>query len=153
MKNKMDIAMLAPIISSMARSNENFSKMMAEVLLKAMNSNDEVEDKNVVFAVNNTLCRIFGPSSWSRMSCRLRGWSGCSAFLSWRASATKNQSSGSWLALSPWFTATWAVSSTSKMKNTNRSYSRSSKKEISSIPSQPMALSHSWNWLTNLPEC
>ena len=42
MKNKLDIQLLAPIIGFMACSNEKFSKMIAEVLLKGMNSNDEI---------------------------------------------------------------------------------------------------------------
>lgn len=51
MKNKLDIGLLAPIISFMALENEDYSKMIAEVLLRAMNSYDEVEDKSIVFSV------------------------------------------------------------------------------------------------------
>jgi hypothetical protein len=40
MKNKLDAALLAPIISFMSLNNEKFSKLIAEVLLKGMNSND-----------------------------------------------------------------------------------------------------------------
>jgi hypothetical protein len=40
MKNKLDIGLLAPIIANMAKEDEEFSKMIAEVLLKAMNSYD-----------------------------------------------------------------------------------------------------------------
>lgn len=40
MKNKLDIGLLAPIISFMAVNNEKYSKMIAEVLLRGMNSND-----------------------------------------------------------------------------------------------------------------
>lgn len=42
MKNKLDIGLLAPIISFMAINNEEYSEMIAEVMLKTMNSYDEV---------------------------------------------------------------------------------------------------------------
>jgi hypothetical protein len=64
MKNKLDIGLLAPIIAFMAPDSEEFSKMIAEVLLKAMNSYDEVEDKSIVFAVIFKLSRTFVPSCW-----------------------------------------------------------------------------------------
>lgn len=40
MKNKLDVQLLAPIIAVMGCNNEKYSKMIAEVLLKGMNSND-----------------------------------------------------------------------------------------------------------------
>jgi DNA-binding LacI/PurR family transcriptional regulator len=73
MKNKLDIGLLAPIISSMAIDNEEYSKMIAEVLLKAMNSYDEVEDKSIVFSVTLSLFRTCVPSCWWRMISRCNG--------------------------------------------------------------------------------
>lgn len=67
MKNKLDSGLLAPIISFMTINNEEYSKMIAEVLLRAMNSCDEVEDKSIVFAVRPLLFRTFVAFCWSRM--------------------------------------------------------------------------------------
>ena len=51
MKIKIDMGLLSPIISLLSYKNETFCKMIAEVLIKAINSNEEIEDKNIVFTV------------------------------------------------------------------------------------------------------
>jgi hypothetical protein len=42
MKNKLDVGLISPILSFMAYNNEKYSIMIAEVLLKGMNSNEEI---------------------------------------------------------------------------------------------------------------
>ena len=51
MRNKIDMGLLAPIITLFAFKDEKYSKFIIEVLLKALNSPDEIEDKNIVFQV------------------------------------------------------------------------------------------------------
>ena len=57
MRNKIDRGLLAPIISLFSYKDEKYSKFIIEVLLKALNSTDEIEDKNLVFLVNLFLHR------------------------------------------------------------------------------------------------
>ena len=45
------MTLLAPIISLLAYKDEAYSKTMVDTLLKALNSNDEIEDKTIVFQV------------------------------------------------------------------------------------------------------
>ena len=51
MKNKLDMGILAPIIERISYKNEEYSKMIAEILILGMNSSDEIEDKNIIFIV------------------------------------------------------------------------------------------------------
>jgi hypothetical protein len=42
MKNKLDMGLLSPIIALLSYKDEKYSKFIIEVLLKAMNNNDEI---------------------------------------------------------------------------------------------------------------
>jgi len=51
MKSKLDMRLLYPIISLLSFKDEKYSKFIAELLLKALNSTDEIEDKSLVLNV------------------------------------------------------------------------------------------------------
>jgi ubiquitin carboxyl-terminal hydrolase 34 len=63
MKSKLDMGLLSPIISLLSFKDEQYSKFILEVLLRALNSNDEIEDKSVVFNVHPPSHRTSRPSS------------------------------------------------------------------------------------------
>jgi len=51
MRLKIDQGLLSPIISFYAYENKVYSQFIAEILLKSMNSLNDIEDKNQVFNV------------------------------------------------------------------------------------------------------
>ena len=76
MKNKLDMGLLAPIIRLVCFNDGRMSRVLAEVLLKAMNSNEEIEDKTVVFAVPVPRFRTLRPTSRSTRPQRVAGQMG-----------------------------------------------------------------------------
>jgi hypothetical protein len=48
MKSKIDMGLLHPIIALLSYKDEKYSMFIIEVLLKALNNIDEIEDKNIV---------------------------------------------------------------------------------------------------------
>ena len=51
MKCKLDMVLLAPTISLLSFKDEKYSKFIAEVLIRALNNIDEIEDKTIVLNV------------------------------------------------------------------------------------------------------
>ena len=119
MKSKLDMRLLYPIISLLSFKDEKYSKFIAELLLKALNSTDEIEDKSLVLNVIIMLFRTWRHFCWLKIRWALNVSSGALVFLSWIAYLLVTHSSGWWSVPNPKCIAMWAAFSLPRRINTH----------------------------------